>query len=107
MSPKRKLDHKLVFIPPWVKQVQNTYNLQNSELISLAPLLDILTLEDVSFYYTCVEEFKNVASFAAFTDTFDVVDLITNTKAMLADKSAEQIPKKMLAPRLMPRSNTS
>ena len=80
MSPKRKLDRKLVFIPPWMKQVQNTYNLPNSELISLAPLLDILTMEDVSFYYACNEIFKTSTAFTAFTDTFDMVDLFDNTR---------------------------
>lgn len=87
MSPKRKLDHKLVFIPPWVRQVQSTYNLPNSELISLAPLLDILTMEDVSFYYTCNEEFKNSNNTNTFTDTFDMVDLFANTQKILQEKN--------------------
>ena len=80
MSPKRKLNRKLIFIPPWVGQVQKTYNLPNSELISLAPLLDILTMEDVSFYYACNEIFKTSRSFSVFTDTFDMVDLFSNTR---------------------------
>lgn len=91
MSPKRKLNHKLVFIPPWINQVQNTYGLQNSDLISLAPLLDILTLEDVSFYYTCSEEFKNSLFTSAFTDTFDMVDLFANTRNDVTDKLSTMI----------------
>ena len=85
MSPKRKLDRKLVFIPPWMKQVQNTYNLPNSELISLAPLLDIITMEDVSFYYACNEIFKTSTAFKAFTDTFDMVDLFENTRSKIGE----------------------
>lgn len=87
MPPKRKLDHKLVFIPPWLRQVQSTYSLPDSELLSLASLLDILTLEDVSFYYTCSEEFKNSDNTHAFTNTFDMVDLFTNTRKIVGDKN--------------------
>lgn len=85
MSPKRKLNHKLVFIPPWMNRVQNTYNLPNSELVSLVPLLDILTMEDVSFYYACNEIFKARSEFSAFTDTFDMVDLFSNTKSKISN----------------------
>lgn len=91
MSPKRKLDHKLVFIPPWINQVKNTYGLQDSDLVSLATLLDILTLEDVSFYYTCHEEFKNNAFTGVITDTFDMVDLLANTRKIVTDKQQVMI----------------
>lgn len=87
MSPKRKLDRKLVFIPPWVEQVQKTYNLPNSELTSLAPLLDILTMEDVSFYYACTELFKTSGAFTVFTDTFDMVDLFSNTRKTIGTRA--------------------
>ena len=91
MSPKRKLDRKLVFIPPWIKQVQNTYSLPDSALISLVPLLDILTAEDVSFYYACTEIFKSSPHFSAFTDTFDMVDLFTNTRKKVGDNKSVSI----------------
>lgn len=87
MTPKRKLDLKLVFIPPWIRQVQNTYNLPDSELVSLAPLLDILTAEDVSFYYACTELFRTTPAFEAFTDTFDMVDLIANTRTKIGNNT--------------------
>lgn len=91
MSPKKKLDHKIVFIPPWVTAVQSTYNLPDTDLVSLAPLLDILTLEDVSFYYACIEIFKTHSSFRAFTDTFDTVDLFENTRSSAANKTHTEV----------------
>ena len=70
MSLNKKLDHNLVFIPMWMKQVQKTYDVADSGLLSLASLLDILSVEDVAFYYAANLILFKRDEISAITDTF-------------------------------------
>lgn len=76
MSLNKKLDHSLVFIPMWMKQVQKTYSVADSELLSLASLLDILSTEDVAFYYAANLILFRRDEISAITDTFKPFDLV-------------------------------
>lgn len=89
MTPNKKLDLKLIFVPAWVRQVQLMYKLPDSDLLSPARLLDILTLEDVSFYQSCNILFQSNAATEHIASTFTPYDLMEALKVQLSDQCPE------------------
>ncbi len=89
MSLNKKLDHSLVFIPMWMKQVQKTYDVADSGLLSLASLLDILSVEDVAFYYAANLILFKRDEISAITDTFKPFDLVKSDSLIIEGSLSE------------------
>ena len=84
----KKLNHKVVFIPTWLRQVQKVYGFDDKELLNLSKLLDILCVEDVAKYFAANNIFYSNDNFLPFTLTLGQHDFI---KAARDNTSKENI----------------
>lgn len=84
----KKLNHKVVFIPTWLRQVQKVYGFDDKELLNLSQLLDILCVEDVAKYFAANNIFYSNDNFLPFTLTLGQHDFI---KAARDNTSKENI----------------
>ena len=67
----KKLKHKLIFIPLWLRKLQKVYGFDDKVLLSYLSLLDILSVEDVANYSAANQVFNNEDFFLPYSLTFN------------------------------------
>ena len=89
----KKLNHKVVFIPTWLRQVQKVYGFDDKELLNLSKLLDILCVEDVAKYFAANNIFYSNDNFTSKKSylnenkyfVFIIIRYLSNTTNKTAD----------------------
>lgn len=76
MTTTKLKESKIVYVPGWLRVLLGTTTLPDSAALSLAKLLDILTVDDVVFYTASNNVMSRAAPMSAFVDTFSKVDLV-------------------------------
>lgn len=87
----KKLNHKVVFIPAWLKQVQKIHGFADSEFLNLAQLLDILCVEDVAKYFAANNIFYSNDNFLPFTLTLAQHDFIKASRENTKKENIETL----------------
>ena len=87
----KKLNHKVVFIPTWLRQVQKVYGFDDKELLNLSKLLDILCVEDVAKYFAANNIFYSNDNFLPFTLTLGQHDFIKATRDNSSKENIETL----------------
>lgn len=86
----KKLDHKLIFVPLWLRKIQKVYGFSDKELLSFSPLLDILSVEDVANYYAANNIFNTDNNFLPFSLTFSNHDFVGTSKVDTGKSNIEE-----------------